>query len=449
MGDDVIILGAGAAGLTAARLLTQRGHRVTLIEARSRIGGRLLTVHPAESAIPIELGASFVHGRAPEMMELIQQSGVTPYELTGHALMAYGGQTPDDNDTDDGDAEDEDEGNPILAAIARWQGPDLALDDFIATQGSGPAWEAAIAPTRGYVAGYDAADPATVSVRWLAQTERAEAGPDGGRQFFLLEGYDRLAAWLLAACDPERLTLRLNTVAWRVAWRPGQVTVHARTPEGKELEPVSAARALVTLPIGVLATPADSPGAVQFDPPAAELIEALGGVAMGHTARVVLRLRERFWDTDPGDPFQHQRLSFLLSGHPVMPTWWTNYPLLVPLLSGWVGGPTAQRLNALPDDAIIAAAIRALADITGLTSEKMAALVAGAYYHNWSADPYARGAYSYVTVGGLEKLAPLTQPITDTLYFAGEGTDTEGNTGAVHAALATGARAACQISGER
>ena len=453
MGDDVIILGAGVAGLAAARLLTGRGRAVTLIEARDRIGGRLLTVRPPGGAIPIELGATFVHGRAPALMELVRAAGVTLCELTGEALMRLDGQWLDldegdeagDGGSEDDDKEYEEKSNPILAAIARWQGPDLTLDDFIATQGSGPAWEAAIPETRGYVAGYDAADPATVSVRWLAQTERASTAEDGGRQFFPLEGYDRLAEWLLGECDPVRLTLRLNTVAQRITWEPGRATVHLTTPEGVPLAAISAVRVVVTLPIGVLAAPAGERGALQLDPRPAELADALSGVVMGHAAKVTLRLRERFWDTDASGRLHRPHLSFLLSNHPSMPTWWTNYPLLVPLLSGWVGGPAAQRLGAGADGEIIATATGALAEIMGFSQDEMMALVEEGYVHNWSRDPYARGAYSYVTAGGLEKLAALARPIADTLYFAGEGTDTEGDTGTVQAALATGERAARQI----
>jgi monoamine oxidase len=455
MGDeagDVIILGAGAAGLNAARLLTQRGYHVTLVEARDRIGGRMWTIHPAESPIPIELGASFAHGRPPEMIDLFRQAGVTLYELPNHMLYVAPGQPESDAEGDDEEDEhDEDHGydsNPILDAIMAWDGADMSLDDFIATQGSGPAWQAASAATRGYVAGYGGADPAMVSVRWWAQTERAEARIQSDRPSFLLEGYAKLADWLLAACDSQRLTLRLHTVATRVTWRHGQVTVALRTPSGAELGSISAARLVVTLPIGVLAADPGAEGALQFDPPLPELATALEGVAMGHAARVVLRLHERFWDGAPDDPFYHPRLSFLRSDHPLMPTWWTNYPILAPLITGWVGGPTAERFNAQGDStALVAAAARALGEITGLGLERATALVAQGYAHNWSADPYARGGYSYLTVGGVEKLEPLTRPIDNTLYFAGEATDTQGYTGSVHAALATGTRVAAQISG--
>lgn len=446
MGDeagDVIILGAGAAGLNAARLLTQRGYYVTLIEARDRIGGRIWTIHPAESPIPIEFGAAFAHGRPPEMIDLFRQARVTLYELPNHMLSITRGRSMASDEDDD-----EDDSNPILDAIMAWDGADMSLDDFIATQGSGPAWRAASAMTRGYVAGYGGADPATVSVRWWAQTERAEARIQSDRASFLLEGYGKLTDWLLAACDARRLTLRLNTVATRVTWRSGQVTVALRTPDGEPLAPISAARLIVTLPIGALAAEAGAEGAMRFDPPLPELASALEGVAMGHAARVVLRLRERFWDGAPDDPFYHPRLSFLRSDHPLMPTWWTNYPILVPLITGWVGGPIAERFNAQGDSAaLVAAATRALGKITRLGPAHAAALVAQGYAHNWSADPYARGGYSYLTVGGIEKLEPLTRPIANTLYFAGEATDTQGYTGSVHAALATGTRAAGQITG--
>ena len=92
MDADVIILGAGAGGLAAARRLTQRGRSVALIEARDRIGGRLLTMRPAGVAIPIEMGATFVHGRPPETVELARAAGVTLYELSGQTLLGVDDQ---------------------------------------------------------------------------------------------------------------------------------------------------------------------------------------------------------------------------------------------------------------------------------------------------------------------------------------------------------------------
>ncbi len=167
---------------------------------------------------------------------------------------------------------------------------------------------------------------------------------------------------------------------------------------------------------------------------------------MGHAARVVIRLRDCFWDRDVSPTsFHHPRFSFLVSDHPVMPTWWTNYPLLTPFLTGWVAGPRAAHLLARSDQEVQSAALRALAEILGWTPEELADEVVETYFHNWSRDPYAQGAYSYVRAGGLHSLRALAEPIADTLYFAGEATNTEGHTGTVHGALATGNRAAGRI----
>jgi monoamine oxidase len=433
---DVAIIGAGAAGLAATRLLTQQGLSVVVIEARDRVGGRLLTIHPPTSPIPIELGASFVHGKPPETMALVQSANATLYELDGQMISRFSGQRREDGWGDE---------DRILNSLAHYKGPDCSLDEYITENFADPQWQGARQRIRGYVAGFDAADPQTVSVHWIAQTERALRLIQGDREFFILDGYDRLMAALLDHSDATYLKLYLNSVVKQLRWAPHHVTLELVSAQGERLPAVTANRAIVTIPLGVLKSPASEPGSVRLDPIPPGLQEALAGVEMGHVARVVLRLRDYFWDRDPPTSFNYPQLSFLLSDHKVMPTWWTNYPLLVPIVNGWVGGPTAMPLVALPDHEVQAAAAGALADIVGWSQAEAAGHVAESYFHNWSKDPYACGAYSYVLSGGLDRLAALAEPVADTLYFAGEATDTEGRTGTVHAALSTGERAARHI----
>ncbi|HEV2459069.1 MAG TPA: FAD-dependent oxidoreductase, partial [Ktedonobacterales bacterium] len=157
------------------------------------------------------------------------------------------------------------------------------------------------------------------------------------------------------------------------------------------------------------------------------------------------RFREPFWDPDhvKASPLPTlPRLSFLFSDDAVVPTWWTSYPLRTPMLTAWVGGPRAERLAAKPADAIADQAVAALARVLGVDRRELESQLEGWYVHDWSVDPYARGAYSWVRAGGIDAPGRLAAPVEDTLFFAGEATDESGNTGTVHAALAEGTRAA-------
>jgi monoamine oxidase len=382
-------------------------------------------------------------------MSLVEAAGITLYECDGEMIADFQDQQEEGEWNREEGAENEE--NPILASLTGYQGEDVSLGTYMATHYAGPQWEGARQWARGYVAGFDAADPEAVSVHWLARTEQASEASDGERNFFVLDGYDRLMAWLLDQCDSHRLTACLGTVVRQLSWVPGSVTLQLASPDGAPLPDITASRAIVTVPLGVLqasATLPGAPGAIHFDPLPEGLETAVAGLGMGDAVRVVFRFRDRFWDSDTLDTsFRHPHLSFLISDHPVMPTWWTNYPLLVPFLSGWVAGPAAARLSAGSDGEITAAAVGALADILRWSPEDLALHVLETHFHNWSRDPYAWGAYSYVKAGGLSQLSVLAQPVADTLYFAGEATDTEGRTGTVDGALATGIRAAEQILG--
>jgi monoamine oxidase len=114
------------------------------------------------------------------------------------------------------------------------------------------------------------------------------------------------------------------------------------------------------------------------------------------------------------------------------------------MLVGWAGGPPADALAGRGTDAIIDAAISALAKGLRMPRRRVASLVVGGWTHDWRSDPHARGAYSYVRVGGLGSGRRLARPVEGTLFFAGEATE-EDLSGTVEGALASGLRAARQV----
>lgn len=458
---DVVIIGAGAAGLAAATVLTRHGRTVALVEARDRIGGRIHTIRPPEATLPVELGADFVHGRPHETFAIAHKAGLRLYEQTGNSWAAhdgrlhsaYGDNDDDDNATSD-DADEDGDISAIFAAIHNWKGDDRSLQDFLDERFAGERWAEARQRIRGYAEGFDAADVDRVSIAWLRQTELASDAIDGNRQFRVLDGYDRVMAALGDPLAATAAVVRLRSVARELRWQRGHVDVRLVSPEGASLDSINARAALITLPLGMLARSFDqpeSPGAVRLLPEPPGTREALSHLAMGHAMKVVLLFDQVFWDVLPGrhrgkrGPTAMPRLSFLFSEDPVMPTWWTAHPVVAPMLTGWAAGPRAARLANETAEVIADEAVAALSRVLGMSRADLDALVVARYAHNWGNDPFARGAYSYIRAGGMPAPAALAVPVEDTLFFAGEATNVEGHTGTVHGALQTGYAAAAAI----
>jgi monoamine oxidase len=439
---DVLVLGAGVAGLAAARELSQAGLRVVVLEARDRIGGRIFTQHVPGHPLPVELGAEFIHGRPPESFALVEQASLLAYELNGEQWLSQGGQlAPSDAlwmQTD-----------RIFAQMALAGGPDRSFAAFLAPFQADPACRDAAAMAASYVEGFDAADTSRVSVQALVREQRAAAANEGSRAFRIAQGYDQLVAALAAGCEPLRASIHLGTVAQHVAWRRGYVEVQTEGAGGWGRRSFTARRALITLPLGVLQAPAAARGAVQFRPPLANHAGAARQLAMGQVVKVTLRFRERFWENDrlplADASMDPRQVSFVYGRGAALPTWWTAYPAIVPQLTGWAAGPAAARLIDQPEHAIVERALDALAGVLGLPQDRIARALVGAHTHSWHDDPFARGAYSYVTVGGMDAVRALAAPVEGTLFFAGEATNADGHTGTVHGAIATGRRAAREI----
>jgi monoamine oxidase len=265
----------------------------------------------------------------------------------------------------------------------------------------------------GYVQGYDAAEPTRVGERWLAAGEIASAEDHSDRQFRFVNGYDALPRYLARQC-----TISLSTPVDRIMWRRGHATVHAG---GREIE----ARAVIcTVPLGVLLA-----GGVAFEP----ALEAITGIASGHAVRVVFRFKEIFWEP---------AMSFLFGKTTLFPVWWSAHPLFVPMLTGWTGGPPADALIGQdPADR----ALESLSHHLRIPRRQIEGLILGHWSHDWATDPFARGAYSYGEVDGLEAAQRFARPRDGTLFFAGEATDSTGRSGTVHGALASGQRAAREV----
>jgi monoamine oxidase len=426
---DILIIGAGGAGLAAAAALAPSGRRVLLLEARDRIGGRMWTQHLPDLAVPIEYGAEFIHGRALATMAILRRGGTSAVESTDTHFRLHDGELAARNDFFH-------EVQRAMRASAELDQHDLSFDTFLeqATQLSPEARRYA----RMMAEGFDAADTSRASARAIAAEWTADMMNDDAPQARPQGGYDALLAALAVALRSESLRLQLQTVVRSVRWSAGRVEVEG-TFIGKPFR-ATAPRAIITLPLGVLQQSPDAPGGVHFTPALNEKRTALQGLASGPVIKLNLRFRSAFWEELDGG--RYANAAFFHAPHTDFPTFWTQLPVRAPLLVAWAGGPVAARLSSYEAPArVVAHALSAAQTMFGARSN-LAAGLEGWYYHDWQQDPYACGAYSYVTVGGGAARALLAAPLADTLFFAGEATDTEGESATVTGALQSGLRAA-------
>ncbi|HXC25399.1 MAG TPA: NAD(P)/FAD-dependent oxidoreductase [Gemmatimonadaceae bacterium] len=437
LGDvDVVIIGAGAAGLAAARTLRAAGVRIVVLEARGRVGGRIFTYRDPRAPVPIELGAEFLHGNTPLTNEIIADAKLTAYEVVGDHWRANGGKLKQ-NDEIWRRIE------RVMDKLDAHRSPDSSFADYLTTYVRKPKLARDRRLACEFVQGFHAADVSRISAQSLANNGGPGVGDDDDRMGRVLDGYDRVTAWLARDVYDA---VSFNTIVERVTWEPGRVQIEARSADGETRITYHAQAVVVTVPLSILQRSSPELGGIEFSPDVPSMRHAVTHLAMGSVVRVIFAFREPFWEhrridqTASGNALA--QMSFLHGRGTDLPTWWTLFPLRLSVIVGWTGGPAAAELAEDDDDAIQHRALTSLAHHLGTTVRRLESLVEGSWFHNWERDPFTYGAYSYPLVGGKHSAAQLGQPVDGTLFFAGEAAVTQGHHGTVEGALSTGQRAA-------
>lgn len=416
---DVVVVGAGVAGLGAAQAVREAGADVVVLEARDRAGGRVATV---AGLPPLELGAEFLPANGEAARTLEAAGAVLAPVAGGHGRMVEGRLESLELD---GALE------TGLAALPKPGGSvrDSSLSDALADAGVDRALAARV---RSYVEQYHAAPSDEVSARWVAAVESTGEGGGGGEQVRALDGLDRLPALLLDAVGES--SVRFGHGVTRVEVVGPDVRVWARGPDGDGVWRARAA--VVAVPLEQLRN-----GRLTIDPlPEAHRV-ALAGLRMGRVVKLTLRFRRPFWGGDLG---AWGETAFLHADGP-FPTVWTPAPLLAPTLVAWAGGPAADALVRARDglDGLVATAVSQLAGMFRVDAGRVRSELHKAAWHGWSADPWSGGGYPYARVGAAGAGARLATPIDDRVFITGDAT--AGEVGTVEGALAAGRRAARQV----
>jgi monoamine oxidase len=432
---DVLVIGAGASGLAAAEALTRAGRRVLVLEARGRVGGRVFTRRVRGEAVPLELGAEFVHGRSDTIFEIARAGSLRIDRLTDRHRTLAGARLQPQNDYWKVAGK--------ITRLMRSSGRDRSVAEFLRSRRS-------VSPSHrrlfeSLVDGYHAAPLDRASEIALSTAGEGPPDPEERAQFRVVQGYASLLDSIRAGIDGRRGAIRLRSVVSVVRWRRGSVEV--RCDDGARFV---GARLVVTVPSGVLAAAPGEVGAIRWDPPLpTRKLRALEGIEMGRVRKLLLRFRDPFWE-DAG--LLRRRagahvpaIDFLHAPGATFPTWWTQAPAAqARVLTAWAGWTGTRALQGMSAGRVLDEALTTLGALFEIPKRKLSRMLVATDEHDWNADPFSRGAYSYQAVGGFSAPARLAEPVAGTLFFAGEATERDDN-GTVPGAIASGRAAAARV----
>ncbi|HEV3092391.1 MAG TPA: NAD(P)/FAD-dependent oxidoreductase [Candidatus Cybelea sp.] len=429
MDADAIVIGAGAAGLAAARQLASRGFSTRVVEARDRIGGRVWARRASADPVPGELGAEFIHGPAPETLALLRDAGSERIETGGDSwVRGPSGEFVREDDDFLASA-------ALLARAERLE-RDESVERFLQRFDGEPAMREAVLRARLFVEGFEAADPSIASVQAIAKEWSSGVDSTSGRP---RGGYAPMFERLYADCMASGVAFDWEARVRRIGWGAAGVEIETAPPRARSL---CARTAIVTLPAGVMRHRGD--GEVRFEPPLpAQKRESLAHIEMGAVVKACLWFHTPFWN-ELRDGRYRDAGFFRAEGAP-FGVFWTQYPERSNAIAAWIGGPKAAALLRNPPGDLVTLARDAFGDALGDRDLARRCFAEGAM-HDWHADPFARGAYSYVAVGGGAARETLGASLANALFFAGEATSTDGQGGTVNGALQTGERAAAQAA---
>jgi monoamine oxidase len=415
---DVLIIGAGAAGLAAADKLARAGLFVRILEARERIGGRIWTTIPEDNCVPVDLGAEFIHGAKVSTWDLVKRFGLQTDEVPDRHWRNVNQALIETRDFWEELGEVFDRIDPAK--------PDQDFSSFI--QGETGLTSDQRDLSTDFVEGFHAAPANRIGIHAIARSEAAAEQEEGTSTFRLRRGYGDLVRELERSIKFSGGEILAGRVVTRIRWDTEQVEVEVRIGNGAEVH--TGAKVLVTLPIGVLRR-----GTVKFEPRLQDKLEAFEKIGCGAAMKASLHFRSRVWPIE--------NFGFVQSNDPVFPTWWSDGR--GPVLVAWAGGPRAEKLGASKEPAICEHAILAATRVFHLSEAQVRSQLTGCYVHDWLHDPFSRCGYSYTPVNCAPLVKKLAEPVGGSVFFAGEATNKDGDQGTVHGALTTGLRAADEI----
>lgn len=416
---EVAIIGAGLAGLQAARTLLEHGVDVVVFEATERVGGRARTVaaEGPDAELPIELGPEFEHGNPDETRALIGDPSIEIVETSECHHVRQGKELVPRDDVW------QRFGELLKRADQR---SDESAREYMERVRMSPDDAELFA---NIVEGFYGADLARIDIASVAEDGGGAGGDESPSGYYLARGYGSVVASVASHIPDDKI--QLGCVVESIDWSSRRIKITYKRNGAHESITVS--RVIITVPLGVLKA-----GSIDIHP--AAYATEIAALEMGHVTKLVMRLRDPLWPAH-----SEHRLDFVHGATSGFPTYWLRSKGNTHLLTAWAGGKHARALHGVTPDTLLELALDGFAAATHVDRSALAASLHGRFYHfDYSGHPFTQGAYSYVPVGANDAIERMSHPCEDRLYFAGEATDADYE-GTVAGALRSGKRAADQV----
>ena len=405
---DVIIIGAGAAGLSAMKYLAEAGYKVCVLEAADSIGGRIATIEEKGFSHPVETGAEFIHGKLPLTFELLKKAGISYEAVEGDMIGVQNGEWQKE--------EHDDHWDKFMHELNRLK-TDVTILEFLDTHFHEPQFMHLRQAVQRFAEGFDLADISKASVLPI----KSEWKNIDKKQYRVKGGYIQLLNHLLKWSLQKDAVIHFNACVNKIEYDTGEIVV--TTTDTKKFE---ANKLIITVSLGVLQS-----GSIQFKPALTGHAVAIQGIGFGTVIKFLLEFRTGFWKEFDDD------IGFLLTDEEI-PTWWTQLPGESNLLTGWLGGPKAAEKIFKTDEELLQTALHSLSAIFRMPPSMLREELVHHKIICWQNHHFVKGGYSYSTLASEQARGILATPVNDMIYFAGEAIAEGNSTGTVESALQSG-----------
>ncbi len=419
--ETIIVIGAGAAGLMTAYELSKRKKKIIVLEAADRLGGRIHTYTGYEFSEPVELGAEFIHGKLPLTLNLLEEAAIKYYPVKGKMFHLEHGRFKKQNGFNQYWSE--------LMKCMKELKEDMPLLDFLQQLFGDNKYEGLRESAKRFAEGFDVADVSKVSTRALYK----EWSEEHDQQYRIEGGYQQLISFLESECKKNGCVIYNNCCVKKINWSKHEVNILTMCSRYFKSNKV-----VITVPLSVLQVDKSDVSYIEFTPGIETYLQAAKNVGYGTVVKIILEFNEAFWQEEK------KNAGFFLTNEKI-PTWWTQLPKNNCILTGWMGGLKALDFKDAADEDILKAALESLSSAFAKPAEVLKDNLSAYKINNWINVPNIYGAYSYETPQSANAKKILTQPVEETIIFAGEAVYNGIVDGTVEAALVSGMQAAQKI----